>query len=174
MDEDLKKVMSDFGRALKLIDDYDHGRLKSEKLTKEDKFRIDYAGACEAIERLGEELGASELFGNEKDDLFKGALDEIYQSFDDKPLYPSVEEKAANLLYYVVKNHSFSDGNKRIGALLFVWFLAKNGILYGADGEKRFENNALVAIVMLIAQSKTDQKEAIVDLVVRLIDGENM
>lgn len=113
------------------------------------------------------------LFRNEKDDSFKGSLGAIYQTFDSVDVYPSVEEKAANLLYFVVKNHSFSDGNKRIAAYLFVWFMDKNAILYTYDGSKRIADNALVALTLMIAESKSEEKDIMVKVIVNLINSNN-
>ncbi|WP_375374048.1 type II toxin-antitoxin system death-on-curing family toxin [Hymenobacter sublimis] len=113
------------------------------------------------------------LFGREKDDSFQSSVRTIYQSFDGEDLYPSAEEKAANLLYFVVKNHSFSDGNKRIAAFLFVWFMDKNGCLYKPNGSRRLADNALVALTLLIAESKPEDKDVMVKLVVNLINQEN-
>ncbi|MGN8057361.1 type II toxin-antitoxin system death-on-curing family toxin [Pedobacter sp. 22163] len=118
-------------------------------------------------------FGGSKLFGNEKDQSFKSSLFTIYQTFDGDELYPSLEEKAANLLYFVVKNHSFSDGNKRIGAFLFVWFLDKNKMLYRTDGAKRIADNALVALTLLIAESDPKEKEMMVKVVINLINYKN-
>ena len=136
-------------------------------------FIIDYAEAKQAIRDLKEKFGGSSLFGNEKDESFKGSIAAIYQTFGGIDLYPSVEEKAANLLYFVVKNHSFSDGNKRIAAYLFVWFMEKNGILYRTDGSKRLADNALVALTLMIAESKSDEKEMMVKVMVNLINSNN-
>jgi prophage maintenance system killer protein len=113
------------------------------------------------------------LFGNEKDDSFQGSLAAIYQTFGGADLYPSVEEKAANLLYFVIKNHSFSDGNKRIAAFLFVWFLEKNGLLYRPDGLRKLADNALVALTLMIAESKPDEKDMMTKVVVSLINAHN-
>jgi prophage maintenance system killer protein len=121
--------------------------------------------------RQKENLGG--LFGNEKDESFKGSLETIYQTFDGQALYPSIEEKAANLLYFIVKNHSFSDGNKRIAAAIFVWFLERNQWLYKHNGEKRIADNALVAFTLLIAESKPEEREMIVKVIVNLINDQN-
>lgn len=136
-------------------------------------FIIAYLDAKQAIHDLKEKFGDSSLFGNEKDESFKGSIAAIYQTFGGLDLYPSVEEKAATLLYFVVKNHSFSDGNKRIAAYLFVWFMEKNGILYRGDGSKRLADNALVALTLTIAESKSDEKEMMVKVMVNLINTNN-
>ena len=114
------------------------------------------------IDMLKEKFGYSPLFGNEKDDSFKSSIGQIYQTFDGVDLYPSVEEKAAMLLYLVTKNHSFSDGNKRIAATLFLWFMHNNGILYREDGTKRIADSTLVALTLMIAESRTQEKDVMV------------
>lgn len=169
----LLKVITDYTYALDVLDQYDHQVLEIERTTKEELFQITYAGAMNAIQGLRDKFGGSMLFGNEKDESFQGSLAAIYQTFGGEYLYPSVEEKAANLLYFVIKNHSFSDGNKRIAAFLFVWFMEKNGILYKEDGSRRLADNALVALTLMIAESKPDEKEMMVKVVVSLINGKN-
>jgi prophage maintenance system killer protein len=113
------------------------------------------------------------LFGNEKDDSFKSSISTIYQTFDGVDLYPSIEEKAANLLYFITKNHSFSDGNKRIAALIFIYFLEKNRILYDGNGNKRIADNTLVALTLMIAVSKMEEKDTMVKVIVNLINRNN-
>lgn len=130
-------VVLDYTYALDTLDDYDYQRLNINKTTKEEPFHATYKNAMYEIDMLREKFGGSTLFGNEKDDSFKSSIGQIYQTFDGVELYPSVEEKAAMLLYLVTKNHSFSDGNKRIAATLFLWFMNNNGILYRKDGSKR-------------------------------------
>ena len=122
---------------------------------------------------MKEKFGGSQWFANEKDDSFKSSFGQIYQTFAGEDLYPSVEEKAAMLLYLVVKNHSFSDGNKRIAAMLFLWFMERNGILYGENGRKRIADNTLVALTLMIAESRTEEKDVMVKVVVNLINKEN-
>lgn len=167
------KILSDYSYALDVLDQYDHQNLEISGITKDDLFQITYSEAMSAIHSLRDKFGGSSLFGNEKDDSFQGSLAAIYQTFDGQFLYPSVEEKAANLLYFVVKNHSFSDGNKRIAAFLFVWFLEKNGLLYKEAGVRRIADNALVALTLMIAESKPDEKEMMVKVVVNLINRNN-
>ncbi|ATP57060.1 cytochrome C biogenesis protein CycH [Pedobacter ginsengisoli] len=169
----LLRVVTDYAYALDILDRYDHQQLKIEGTTATELFIIDYKEAKQAITDLKEKFGGSSLFGNEKDQSFKGSIAAIYQTFGSIDLYPSVEEKAANLLYFVVKNHSFSDGNKRIAAYLFVWFLDKNDILYKSDGSKRIADNALVALTLMIAESKSDEKEMMVKVIVNLINVNN-
>ena len=166
-------IVVDYTYALDTLDDYDYERLSIEKTTQEDKFHATYESAMEAIKALREKFGGSTLFGNEKDDSFKSSIGQIYQTFGGKELYPSVEEKAAMLLYLVTKNHSFSDGNKRIAATLFLWFLNNNGILYREDGSKRLADNTLVALTLMIAESRTEEKDVMVKVVVNLINQKN-
>ena len=166
-------VVSDYAYALDTLDDYDYKRLKIEETTLEDKFHATYENAMDAIDSLRKKFGGGSLFGNEKDDSFKSSIGQIYQTFGGKELYPSVEEKAAMLLYLVTKNHSFSDGNKRIAATLFLWFLNNNGILYRSDGSKRIADSTLVALTLMIAESRTDEKDVMVKVVVNLINQRN-
>ena len=169
----LFEVVTDYTYALDTLDNYDYERLAIDKTTKEEPFHATYENAMEAINGLREKFGGSTLFGNEKDDSFKSSIGQIYQTFGGKELYPSVEEKAAMLLYLVTKNHSFSDGNKRIAATLFLWFLNNNGILYREDGSKRLADNTLVALTLMIAESKTEEKDVMVKVVVNLINQKN-
>ena len=166
-------IVVDYTYALDTLDDYDYQRLSIGKTTKQDKFHATYENAMEAIQNLRDKFGGSTLFGNEKDDSFKSSIGQIYQTFGGDELYPSVEEKAAMLLYLVTKNHSFSDGNKRIAATLFLWFLNNNGILYREDGSKRLADNTLVALTLMIAESKTEEKDVMVKVVVNLINQRN-
>ncbi|WP_264565139.1 RhuM family protein [Flavobacterium sp. N3904] len=166
----LLKVLGDYAFALDILDQYDHQTLQIEETGNKEVFRISYAEAKKAIEELKTKFGGSQLFGNEKDDSFKGSLETIYQTFDGIELYSSVEEKAAHLLYFVTKNHSFSDGNKRIAAFLFVWFLDRNSLLYH-KGNKVIDDNALVALTLMIAESKSDDKDMMVKVVINLINN---
>jgi prophage maintenance system killer protein len=169
----LLKVVTDYAYALDVLDRYDHQILEIEATSSKELFQITYPAAMEAIKGLKDKFGGSSLFGNEKDESFQGSLAAIYQTFGGKDLYPSVEEKAANLLYFVIKNHSFSDGNKRIAAFLFVWFLEKNSILYRPDGSKKIADNALVALTLMIAESKPEEKDMMIKVVVNLINLKN-
>jgi prophage maintenance system killer protein len=169
----LLKVVADYSYALDILDKYDHQQLSLIGTTDQQLFVATYDEAIQAIKELKNKFGGGGLFGNEKDDSFKGSIGTIYQSFGGVEFYPTIEEKAANLLYFVVKNHSFSDGNKRIAAYLFVWFLEKNGILYREDGTKRIADNALVALTLMIAESKPDEKDMMVKVVVNLINANN-
>lgn len=169
----LVDVVVDYTYALDTLDDYDYQRLGIRNTTTHGAFRATYEGAMQEIRQLREKFGGSALFGNEKDDSFRSSIGQIYQTFDGMELYPSVEEKAAMLLYLVVKNHSFSDGNKRIAATLFLWFMNNNGILYREDGTKRIADNTLVAITLMIAESRTEEKDVMVSVVVNLINKSN-
>ena len=169
----LFEVVTDYTYALDTLDNYDYERLTINKTTKEEPFHATYENAMEAIDGLREKFGGSVLFGNEKDDSFKSSIGQIYQTFGGEELYPSVEEKAAMLLYLVTKNHSFSDGNKRIAATLFLWFLNNNHILYHPDGSKRIADSTLVALTLMIAESRTEEKDVMVKVVVNLINKNN-
>ena len=169
----LFEVVTDYTYALDTLDNYDYERLTINKTTKEEPFHATYENAMEAINGLREKFGGSVLFGNEKDDSFKSSIGQIYQTFGGEELYPSVEEKAAMLLYLVTKNHSFSDGNKRIAATLFLWFLNNNHILYHPDGSKRIADSTLVALTLMIAESRTEEKDVMVKVVVNLINKNN-
>jgi prophage maintenance system killer protein len=166
-------ILEKYSHALTVLDDYDHQRLQVVGTRTLELPKITYSEAMQQILlwRQRESLGG--LFGNEKDDSFKSSLDTIYQTFDGKELYPSIEEKAANLLYFIVKNHSFTDGNKRIAAAIFVWFLQRHDFLYNAMGEKRIADNALVAFTLLIAESKPEEREMMVKVIINLINGRN-
>ena len=166
-------VVVDYTYALDTLDNYDYQRLHIAKTTKEESFHATYENAMHEIDVLRQKFGGSVLFGNEKDDSFKSSIGQIYQTFDGTELYPSVEEKAAMLLYLVTKNHSFSDGNKRIAATLFLWFMNNNAILYRPDGTKRIADNTLVALTLMIAESKTEEKDIMVKVVVNLINQAN-
>lgn len=169
----LLDVVVDYTYALDTLDRYDYQELKIEDTTGKEAFHATYENAMEVIRELHEKFGGSTLFGNEKDDSFKSSIGQIYQIFGGVDLYPSVEEKAAMLLYLVTKNHSFSDGNKRIAATLFLWFLNGNGILYKEDGTKRIADNTLVALTLMIAESRTEEKDTMVKVIVNLINKNN-
>ena len=166
-------VVVDYTYALDTLDDYDYQRLHIARITKEEPFHATYENAMHEIDLLRQKFGGSVLFGNEKDESFKSSIGQIYQTFGGAELYPSVEEKAAMLLYLVTKNHSFSDGNKRIAATLFLWFMNNNNILYRPDGSKRIADNTLVALTLMIAESKTEEKDIMVKVVVNLINQAN-
>lgn len=166
-------ILEKYSLALAVLDDYDHQRLQVSGTRAAAHPRIGYDEAMGQILRWREQEGLGRLFGNEKDASFKSSLDTIYQTFDGQELYPSIEEKAANLLYFIVKNHSFSDGNKRIAAAVFAWFLDRHDFLYNDRGEKRIADNALVAFTLLIAESKPDEREMIVKVIINLINEQN-
>ena len=169
----LLRVITDYTYALDTLDRYDYQKLEIERTTTEEPFKANYDNAMEAIFVLRDKFGSGGLFGNEKDQSFKSSISTIYQTFGGEELYPSIEEKAAMLLYLVTKNHSFSDGNKRIAAFLFLWFLEQNGILYRSDSTRLIENNTLVALTLMIAESRTEEKDIMVKVVVNLINKNN-
>lgn len=166
---DAKQVLSvveKYSEALDLLDAYDHQNMTRPK-GNESTYVLTYEECRKVIDnmRFGNE---SELFGNEKDDSFKGSIGNIYQSFDGYEIYPTMEEKAANLLYLVTKNHSFSDGNKRIAATMFLYFLDKNGILF-IDGDKMIDDHTLVALTIMIAESKPEEKEMMISVIMNCL-----
>lgn len=165
----LLKVVTEYAHALDLLDQYDHQRLEIPETKKEKLKKITYKEAIEQIQIWRNKQKAGKLFGNEKDKSFHSSLETIYQTFNGKDLYPGISEKAANLLYFIVKNHSFSDGNKRIAAGLFIYFLDRNKKLYNSDGSKIIADNALVAITIMIAESKTEEKNMMIKLIVNLM-----
>lgn len=169
----LLKVITDFTYALDTLDRYDYQQLEITDTTATTGFHVTYESATKAIAELRKKFGSGTLFGNEKDGSFHSSIATIYQTFDGTELYPSVEEKAAILLYLVVKNHSFSDGNKRIAAFLFLWFLSGNGILYKPDGTPLVGNNTLVALTLMIAESRPEEMEVMIKVVVNLINKQN-
>ena len=169
----LLKLISDYAYALDILDQYDYQTLKIDYTTSKEIFRLDYNEAIKQIQKIKKQHSYSPLFGNEKDKSFRGSVAAIYQTFEGADLYPSIEEKAANLLYFVTKNHSFTDGNKRIAALLFLYFLEMNGILFDEFGNKRIADNALVALTLMIAVSKPAEKETIIKIIVNLINKKN-
>ena len=168
--KELFAVVKDYTYALDTLDAYDYQSLEISDTTLQEKFRATYESAMEAIQSLKEKFKESQLFGVEKDKSFHSSIGQIYQTWDGQELYPSVEEKAAMLLYLVVKNHSFVDGNKRIAATLFLWFLQNNGILYRPDGTKRIADGTLVALTLMIAESRMDEMDILVKVVVNLIN----
>lgn len=168
--EGLLKIVSDYAYALDVLDQYDYQSLKISDTSDREIFRITYKDAIQKISQLRKLYGNSLLFGKEKDDSFKSSISTIYQTFDKKDLYPSMEEKAANLLYLVTKNHSFVDGNKRIAAFLFLFFLEKNNLLFKENGEKRIPDNALVALTLMIAVSQPEEKDTMIKVIVNLIN----
>jgi prophage maintenance system killer protein len=169
----LLEVVADYAYALEVLDDYDHQRVRLGEVSPGPVATLALDEARQVIARMGERFGATGLFGREKDDGLEGSLSAVMQTFDGQEVYPSLEEKAAHLLYFLVKNHHFVDGNKRIAAALFLWFLQKNRALYRADGGKRIADNALVAMTLLIAESRPDEKDVLTRVVVNLINRRN-
>jgi len=169
----LLEIISDYSYALEILDRYDYQSLKIEKTTANEVYKITYIEAINQIQMTKKVYGNSDLFGQEKDNSFQSSIATIYQTFEKVDLYPSVEEKAANLLYFVVKNHSFTDGNKRIAAFLFLYFLEKNGILRNKNGNKRIADNTLVALTLMIAVSKSEEKDTMIKIIVNLINKNN-
>ena len=169
----LLDVVADYSYALDVLDDYDHQRVRLGEVSPGPVAVLGLDEARQVIVRMGERFGATGLFGREKDDGLEGSLSAVMQTFGGVELYPSLEEKAAHLLYFLVKNHHFVDGNKRIAAALFLWFLEKNRALYRADGGKRIADNALVAMTLLIAESKPEEKDVLARVVVNLINRRN-
>lgn len=171
----LLDVILNYSRTWSLLQGYDEDSLKCDFAPKEAKFILDFDEAKEAIARLKNELikkgEATELFGLEKAREFDGIVRNIYQTFGGVDLLPSVEEKAANLLYYIIKGHPFNDGNKRIGAFMFILFLSKNNRLYKANGELKINDNALVALALMTAKSDPKQKDTVINLIVNILEG---
>ena len=170
---DMVNMVADYAYALDTLDRYDYQQLEINGTTNSEHFHATYDSAMEMIDSLRRKFGGGTLFGNEKDGSFKSSIGQIYQTFGGVELYPSVEEKAAMLLYLVTKNHSFSDGNKRIAATLFLWFLDKNKVLYRPDGSKRIADNTLVALTLMIAESRTEEKDTMIKVIVNLINKNN-
>ncbi|MDZ7585424.1 MAG: virulence protein RhuM/Fic/DOC family protein [Thiobacillus sp.] len=169
----LLEVVADYAYALEVLDDYDHQRVRLGDVSPGPVAALALDEARQVILRMGERFGATGLFGREKDEGLEGSLSAVMQTFGGQEVYPSLEEKAAHLLYFLVKNHHFVDGNKRIAAALFLWFLQKNLALYRADGGKRIADNALVAMTLLIAESRPDEKDVLTRVVVNLINRRN-
>ena len=170
----LLKVISDYAYALEILDQYDYQNLEIKEISKKENYWLTYEEAIQLIVQVKKKYGNSNLFGREKDQSFRSSVATIYQTFKGKDLYPSVEEKAANLLYLITKNHSFTDGNKRIAAFLFLYFLEQNGILYDEIGQKRIADNAMVALTLMIAVSRPEEKDTIIKVVVNLINKKNI
>lgn len=169
----LLEILGNYTKSFVLLNQYDRNNLQAGRLRENITYEIEYDEAKSAVTELRKQLiakkEATELFGNEKDESFKSSLRSIVQTFGGQYLYPSIEEQAAHLLYFVIKNHSFSDGNKRIGAFLFIWFLEKNKHRFKSSGELKINDNGLTAIALLVAQSKPEEKEIIIQLIVALI-----
>jgi prophage maintenance system killer protein len=169
----LLKIISDYAYALDILDQYDYQTLEIVNTSGKEIFQLSYTEAINQILLAKKVHGNSELFGREKDESFRSSIGTIYQTFNGTDVYPSIEEKAANLLYFITKNHSFTDGNKRIAAFLFLYFLEKNKILFDLNGNKRIADNALVALTLMIAVSKPEEKETMIKVIVNLINRHN-
>ncbi len=169
----LLKIISDYAYALDILDQYDYQSLEIKNTSENEIYQLTYEEAISQIMLAKKVHGNSNLFGHEKDNSFRSSVATIYQTFDGVDLYPSIEEKAANLLYFITKNHSFSDGNKRIAAFLFLFFLERNGILFDSEGNKRIADNTLVALTLMIAVSKPDEKDTMTKVIVNLINKNN-
>ena len=169
----LLKIISDYAYALDILDQYDYENLSVKDTSGKETYQLTYEEAIKQINLTKKFHGNSGLFGHEKDDSFKSSIATIYQTFEGVDLYPSIEEKAANLLYFIIKNHSFSDGNKRIAAFLFLYFLERNGLLFDNQGNKRIADNALVALTLMIAVSQPDEKDTMIKVIVNLINRNN-
>lgn len=171
----LLDIINNYTQSFVLLNQFDSNSLSEEKLNENITYEIQYKDAIAAIVELKEQLiqkkEASALFGNQKDESFTGILKSIVQTFDGNYLYSTIEEQAAHLLYFVIKNHPFTDGNKRIGAFLFVWFLEQNKHRFKESGEVKINDNGLTALALLIAQSNPDDKELMIKLIVNLINS---
>ena len=169
---EILNLLSDYSKTLTILEQYDKGQLKESKGGKT-KFVLKYDDCLKIIAELKKELvmkkEASDLFGNERDGSFEGIIKGLYQSFGDKELYPSIEDKASHLLYFIIKDHPFSDGNKRSAAFLFVYFLDKTNFLFKKSGERKINDNALVALALLVAESDPKEKETMVKIVKNLL-----
>jgi death-on-curing family protein len=165
----LLRVVSEYSRALDLLDDYDHQRVPAPRAGSQTRYALTYEEAVGIVERLREKFGDSALFGREKDGSLHSSLNAIMQTFGGHDLYPTLEEKAAHLLYFLVKNHPFVDGNKRIGAALFLWFLERNSVLTNTAGEPLISDAALVAMTLMIAESRPEDKDVLVRIVMHLL-----
>lgn len=167
----LLQTVSEYAYALDLLDDYDHQRVAIRKTSRRKAKPVSYEEVMSLVEQMRTHFGDSAVFGREKDQSLHSSLNTVMQGFDGKDLYPSVEEKAAHLLYFLVKNHSFVDGNKRIAAAVFLRFAEKNKLIFDKDGQKRIADNALVAMTLMIAESKPKEKDVITAMVTNLITG---
>jgi death-on-curing family protein len=172
----LLNIITNYIRSFLLLNQYDSQTLETPLLTEKISFEITYEEADQAIAKLKKELidkkEATNLFGQKKDEGFQSLLQSVIQTFEGKSFYPSIEEQAAHLLYFIIKNHPFIDGNKRIGAFLFVWFLQRNKHLLRKNGEAKINDNALVALALLVAESDPDHKDLIIRLIINLINNQ--
>ena len=169
----LLKIISDYAYALDILDQYDYQTLEIKDTSGKATYQLTYEEAFKQIMLAKKVHGNSDLFGREKDESFRSSVASIYQTIDGVDVYPSIEEKAANLLYFITKNHSFTDGNKRIAAFLFLYFLERNGILFETNGNKRIADNTLVALTLMIAVSKPEESDTMIKVIVNLINRNN-
>lgn len=169
----LLNIISQYAYALEILDQYDYQKLEINNTSGKEIYQLTYKEAMEQIQLVKRVYGNNDLFGNEKDKSFQSSISTIYQTYNGFDLYPSVEEKAAHLLYFITKNHSFTDGNKRIAAFFFLYFLERNGLLYDEFGSKRIADNTLVALTLMIAVSKPVEKDTMIKVIVNLINRKN-
>jgi len=171
-EQEIFNLLANYSKTLTLLEQYDKEKLSLIKNTK-GKFILKYEEAINVISKIKKDLitkkEASDLFGQENSDKFKGILGNIYQTFDRKELYPSLEEKSAHFLYFIIKDHPFVDGNKRIASFLFVYYLDKNNFLYRSTGEKKINNNTLTALAILIAISDPSEKDKLIKIITNLL-----
>jgi death-on-curing family protein len=171
-EQEIFNLLANYSKTLTLLEQYDKEKLSLIKNTK-GKFILKYEEAINVISKIKKDLiarkEASDFFGRENSDKFKGILGNIYQTFDRKELYPSLEEKSAHLLYFIIKDHPFVDGNKRIASFLFVYYLDKNDFLYRSTGEKKINNNTLTALAILIAISDPSEKDKLIKVITNLL-----
>ena len=165
----LLRVVSEYSQALDLLDDYDHQRVGMSGAMGRAVYMLSYEEALRIVAQLRERFSESTIFGVEKDKGLASALGAVMQTFDGMDVYPSLEEKAAHLLYFLVKNHAFIDGNKRIAAAIFLWFLDRNGALIDASGARLISDAALVAMTLMIAESRPKEKDVLVRIVTHLL-----
>lgn len=169
----LLNIISQYAYALEILDQYDYQKLEINNTSGKEIYQLTYKEAMEQIQLVKRIYGNNDLFGNEKDKSFQSSISTIYQTYNGFDLYPSIEEKAAHLLYFITKNHSFTDGNKRIAAFFFLYFLERNGLLYDEFGSKRIADNTLVALTLIIAVSKPIEKDTMIKVIVNLINRKN-
>ena len=171
----LLKVITDYANSWILLQKYDSNKLEEPKKKHKPKYILNYEKSIEAIAKLKADLKpkkeASDLFGNQRDKSFEGIIGNLYQTFDREELYPAIEDKAAHLLYFIIKDHPFTDGNKRIGSFLFILYLASNGYLFKSNGERKINDNTLVALALLIAESNPKQKDTMIKLVMNFLNN---
>ena len=163
------QIIQEYSRGLEILDDFDHERLTVPVGTKKSKFKLTYEQAMVIIEQMKLKFHDSSLVGQAKDESFKSSLATIYQTFNGKELYSTIEEKAAYLLYFIVKNHSFVDGNKRIAAAIFICYLQRNGLLLRKNGAKRIDDNALAALTLMVASSRPAEKDVMIKVILNLL-----